>query len=644
MTNEEEPAHTVEWRCHKCRDIWWEWKKSAPNEQKGIITFKHHESFAALEESAAAGCFLCASFWASTIYHDSYPKDRNSGPIVLEVLKSSLSPHITFKIGKSEYYESFEFAKLQDRLAGGIKGSRLPAKRLAPDSLDHDLDHLVRRLIKPWIRSCTTGEGLHKDCDRRKKEQSDAQSIPTRLIDVGHDKSSIVRLVVPAEDFPVERPNYLALSYCWGLGNDPAKTTRDNIKDRRQAIDTSQLPKTIQDAIKLSQLVGIRYLWIDALCIIQSHEKDKYFEDWKAEAPKMGSYYSNAHCLIAASGASDSSEGLFAERVAQRYPTKACVISFDQESSEYMYFPCPLPNILDWLPREPLMTRGWCLQETTLSVRTLHWSSVGLFWECPGVSSASEFQPEGWKVWETGPEDMYRIFDVKADKALGQAWTQLAGNYLNRGFTFKTDRLIAIQGLGRRLAAMHNTEYFAGVFSSNLADGLLWAAFDAQAENREKLEYFPTWSWASCGSRAYFTGPLAYKYVQCPQSGIFPSVRDEMDFSDSSKRTLRLEAPLMTIDFGDETNQDDMKVTLKQGQYGVDLQFDTLDLTPSPLGKILILLLGCPESRDLPYKGLILRPKGNMYERIGLGTLTVWGNAEPLDKCLDSWRKEVALV
>jgi hypothetical protein len=127
MTNEEE--HAVEWRCHKCRDIWWEWKKSAPNEQKGIITFKHHESFAALEESAAAGCFLCASFRASTIYHDSYPKDRNSGPIVLEVLKSSLSPHITFKIGKSEYYESFEFAKLQDRLAGGIKGSRLPAKR-----------------------------------------------------------------------------------------------------------------------------------------------------------------------------------------------------------------------------------------------------------------------------------------------------------------------------------------------------------------------------------------------------------------------------------------------------------------------------------------------------------------------------------
>ncbi|KAI8664572.1 HET domain-containing protein [Fusarium keratoplasticum] len=626
MMNKEEPVHTVEWRCHKCRDIWWEWKKSVPNEQKGIITFNHHESFAALEESAAAGCSLCASFRASTIYHDSYPKDRNSGPIVLEVLKSSFSPHITFKIGKSEHYESFEFAKLQYGLLGGIKGRRLPAKRLAPGSLDYDLDHLVEKLIKPWIHDCTTGKGLHKDCDRRKREQGDTQSVPTRLIDVGHDQSSTVRLVVPAEDFPTEKPNYLALSYCWGLGNDPAKTTRDNIKDRRQAIDTAQLPKTIQDAIKLSQLVGVRYLWVDALCIIQSHEKDKYFEDWKAEAPKMGSYYSNAHCLIAASGASDSSEGLFAERVAQKYPAQACVISFDPESSEYMYFPCPSPNILDWLPREPLMTRGWCLQETTLAVRTLHWSSLGLFWECPGVSSASEFQPEGWEVWETGPEDMYRIFHLKAEKALGP-----------------TDRLIAVQGLGRRLAAMHDTEYFAGIFSSNLADGLLWAAYD-EIKNREKLKHFPTWSWASCGSKAYFTGPLAYKYAKPSKSGIFPPVRDEMDFSDDSKRTLRLEAPLMTIDFGDETNQDDMKVTLEQGQYAVDLQFDTLDLTPSPLGKILILLLGCPESRDLPYKGLVLRPKGNMYERIGLVTLTLWGDAEPLDKCLDSWRKEVALI
>ncbi|KAJ4326731.1 hypothetical protein N0V84_002850 [Fusarium piperis] len=644
MRNEQEPVHTVEWRCHRCRDIWWEWKKSAPKEQKGTITFNHHESFTALEESAAAGCSLCASFRASTIYHNSCPKDRSSGPIVIEVLKSSLGPHITFKIGKSEFYESFEFAKLQDGLLSGIKGSRLPAKRLATDSLDHDLNDLVQSLIKPWIHNCTTGKGLHENCDGRKRHQDDTHSIPTRLIDVGHNQSSIVRLVVPAEEFPNEKPNYFALSYCWGLGNDPAKTTRANIKNRRQAIDTSQLPKTIQDAIKLSQLVGIRYLWVDALCIIQSHDKDKYYEDWTAEAPKMGAYYSNARCLIAASGASDSSEGLFAERVAQRYPTKACVISFDPESSEYMYFPCPLPNILDWLPREPLMTRGWCLQETTLSVRTLHWSSVGLFWECPSVSSASEFNPEGWKAWKTGPEDMYRIFDVKADKALGQAWTQLAGNYLNRGFTFKKDRLIAIQGLGRRLADMHSTEYFAGVFSSNLADGLLWAAYDAQVEKREKLEYFPTWSWASCGSRAYFAGPLAYRHVRPPKPDMFPAVRDEMDFTDSSKRTLRLEAPLMTIDFGDEENRENLKINIEQGQYGVDLQFDTLDLTPKPLGKILILLLGCPESRDLPYKGLILRPNGDMFERIGLGTLMVWGNGEPLDGSFGSWRKEVTLI
>lgn len=133
MANNEESVHTVEWRCHKCRDIWWELKKSASNEQKRVITINHHESFAALEESAAAGCPLCASFRASTIYYDSYPKDRNSGPIVLEVLKSPLSLHVTFKIGKSEHYESFEFAKLQDGLLGGIKGNRLPAKRAALD-------------------------------------------------------------------------------------------------------------------------------------------------------------------------------------------------------------------------------------------------------------------------------------------------------------------------------------------------------------------------------------------------------------------------------------------------------------------------------------------------------------------------------
>lgn len=131
MANGQGSVHTVEWRCHKCRDIYWEWKRSAPEAQKGTLTFNHHESFAALEESAAAGCSLCASFRASTIYtcYDSYPKDQNSGPIVLQVFKSALGPHIAFKFGKSEFYQRLEFGKLQDGLFGGIEGRMLPSKR-----------------------------------------------------------------------------------------------------------------------------------------------------------------------------------------------------------------------------------------------------------------------------------------------------------------------------------------------------------------------------------------------------------------------------------------------------------------------------------------------------------------------------------
>src|SRR5438034_1924444 len=68
------------------------------------------------------------------------------------------------------------------------------------------------------------------------------------------------------------------------------------------------LPKTFQDAVLLTRALGVRYLWIDSLCIIQDDEKD-----WKRENPKMGEVYQYATITIAAAHARDSSEGCFYE-------------------------------------------------------------------------------------------------------------------------------------------------------------------------------------------------------------------------------------------------------------------------------------------------------------------------------------------
>lgn len=54
------------------------------------------------------------------------------------------------------------------------------------------------------------------------------------------------------------------------------------------------MPQTYQDAIQVTDALGLRYLWIDALCIIQECQ-----DDWAKESQNMGNIYKNSHVTIA---------------------------------------------------------------------------------------------------------------------------------------------------------------------------------------------------------------------------------------------------------------------------------------------------------------------------------------------------------
>jgi hypothetical protein len=87
-------------------------------------------------------------------------------------------------------------------------------------------------------------------------------------------------------------------------------TTNDNIKARQNGFDVSKLPKTFRNAVRVAQNLGIQYLWINSLCIIQGNQ-----EDWKSEAKRMQDVYAGTYCTIAATSAVDSNAG-FLERTA----------------------------------------------------------------------------------------------------------------------------------------------------------------------------------------------------------------------------------------------------------------------------------------------------------------------------------------
>jgi hypothetical protein len=60
---------------------------------------------------------------------------------------------------------------------------------------------------------------------------------------------------------------YIAVSYCWGDASTMIKTTSENLSSLTAGI-AWDLPETFQDAIILVKTLEIRYLWIDALCIL----------------------------------------------------------------------------------------------------------------------------------------------------------------------------------------------------------------------------------------------------------------------------------------------------------------------------------------------------------------------------------------
>ncbi|ROV90939.1 hypothetical protein VPNG_10092 [Cytospora leucostoma] len=88
---------------------------------------------------------------------------------------------------------------------------------------------------------------------------------------------------------------YAILSYCWGpsLAQQAARTLQSNLEQRRGGFTLSSLTPTLRDSVVFTRHLGIQYIWIDALCIVQDGT------EWQTEAGRMMQYYAGAYVTIA---------------------------------------------------------------------------------------------------------------------------------------------------------------------------------------------------------------------------------------------------------------------------------------------------------------------------------------------------------
>lgn len=126
----------------------------------------------------------------------------------------------------------------------------------------------------------------------------------------------------------------------------------------------SELPRAIHNATVFTKAMGIRYLWADALCILQAEGPDEktHKADWRREAARFGHYYQNSVLSLTEAGAGSSHQGLFLPRLGLSEP-----LAYQEVSSSGTVNKVGIqqtnPKWYKEMDNSPLLQRGWAAQE-----------------------------------------------------------------------------------------------------------------------------------------------------------------------------------------------------------------------------------------------------------------------------------------
>jgi hypothetical protein len=315
--------------------------------------------------------------------------------------------------------------------------------------------------------------------------------LPTRVLDVSGSDPVLVSGKGGSD-------KYFALSHCWGVELTLTTTVATRCQ-RYKKIPTSTLPATFRDAVVITKYLGVQYLWIDSLCIVQDS-----IEDWRTESAKMQDYYKNAYLTISALEALSSHHGILHLRNRKFWN------GVQLSSEANLYLRPQLGTEDDVFKRAVLNTRAWALQERLLSTRVLHYAKDEIFWECLSCSrresttrqQTSKMDPSSIMNSEGG--DFKRALTLVKEMSGNPksnamtTWYRLVTQYSRRALTNPKDQLPAIAGIAAAIQKLSQYTYLAGLWKEDLR-GLLWSR-EFKKPVRSSPYLAPSWSWAASSS------------------------------------------------------------------------------------------------------------------------------------------------
>jgi hypothetical protein len=350
-----------------------------------------------------------------------------------------------------------------------------------------------------WLRHCALD---HPQCG-----PCESQKLPSRVLNIKKDPIFLY-------ETKNELARYACISHCWGPPSDSPmlRTLKTTIARHKEEVPWQLLPRSFQDAISFARRLGLAWIWIDSLCIIQDDPLD-----WKKEAAQMASIYQNAYVTLGATKSSHSNGGLFnrkGERIQDsiKSPLKLVVNGHKAAiyAGAYMDHVTQYPRPMEHTEKSPfpLLERAWVYQERLLSPRFLHFAPYELNWEC---RESFKCECGGTVNYASDPKtkirsqlSAYRVGSEEVDRL--SLWRWLVGEYSRLSITYGKDVFPALAGLAQRWNLHGTDQYLAGLWRSSFVHDLLWKTEDWRVEAERPFPWrAPTWSCASV-----FHAPISY--------------------------------------------------------------------------------------------------------------------------------------
>ncbi|GAA83771.1 hypothetical protein AKAW_01886 [Aspergillus luchuensis IFO 4308] len=500
------------------------------------------------------------------------------------------------------------------------------------------------------ISECTTGG--HDQCHHR-----ETLYLPTRVVDCldpEHPKLHITQGGVPGK--------YTALSYRWGEAQ-PHRMQTHNLQSYCQEIPVHSLPQTIQDAIHCTQQLGISFLWVDSLCIIQDSKEDK-----SREIPQIRKTFQNAFVTIVAASASQVSQGFLQDR---EPPPKAVSLPFrcDDNRIGSMWI---REGTID--PREPIDTRAWCYEEKLLTQRALIFTSRTVRFQCQShYLNIGNSNIAAWNADTRLPSTMMEpeegdwaplTYEESSALAIENTWASVLAEYTARDITQFRDRLIAFYGIAETFhRTWTHSQYLAGLWKHNLLEDLLWEA-DPPLHPRPENYRAPSWSWAAVNGKVLRANTMHFWREDVPECEIIDCqitlANEKMPYGEVTDGRLQLNASMKSIIwhpsqgkfYATSQRDSDKSEELHPGTLLGKCYPDSLqEIESEGMQQAYAIPLRSSRKTYHVIQGLIVVPcqgdhESQCFRRVGrfdVPLLKLWGDFDP-DTLFGSTRQRVVIV